>query len=151
MTSTLFGEEPELHYCKKCETYKPLFDFVHRDRASNGLKPINSCKECDGKAADQLKKAKKYTNKPPSDHICPLCLRGKENLGYTSAFVLDHDHITGEARGWICHDCNTALSRIRDDADTARRIVEYLESNDRGRYLGSVSMVDVLGKNGGFL
>lgn len=142
MTATLFGEEPDLHYCKKCETNKPVNEFTHRDRASNGLKPINSCKECDKKASKQLNIAKKNTNKPPSDHICPLCLRGKENLGYTSAFVLDHNHTSGEARGWICHDCNTALARIRDDANTARRMVEYIESDNRGRYLGSVSMVD---------
>lgn len=140
--STLFGEEIPTHYCKKCNSHKSIHEFVHRDRASNGLVPINSCKECDRKAADQLKKAKKSTPKPPSDHICPLCLRGKEQLGYTSPFVLDHNHITGEARGWICHDCNTALARIHDDADTARRMSEYIEREDRGVYLGS--MVDDL-------
>jgi hypothetical protein len=134
--STLFGDEPVLHYCKKCKTHKPVGEFVHRDRASNGLKPINSCRECDKKASQQLKIARKSTPKPPTDHICPLCLRGREELGYTSAFVLDHDHITGDARGWICHDCNTALARIHDNSETAKRMVSYIESKERSQYLG---------------
>lgn len=128
---TVFGEEEVVtHYCKKCKQHKPIFDFVHRDRASNGMKPINSCKECDDEAAEQLKALKKITPKPPADHVCPLCLRGADELGYTSAFVLEHDHQTGEFRGWVCHDCNTAMSRIQDNPDTARRMANYLEKPD---------------------
>ena len=125
---TIYGsEETATHYCKKCDTHKPVSEFVHRDRASNGLKPINSCKECDEKPKKQLALLKKYTPKPDSDHVCPLCLRGADVLGYTSPFVLEHNHITGEFRGWVCHDCNTAMSRVRDDPDTLRRMAEYLE------------------------
>lgn len=131
IVTTVYGEEVvATHYCKKCKKDKPIFDFVHRDRASNGMKPINSCKECDEAAAEQLKALKKITPKPPSDHVCPLCLRGADELGYTSPFVLEHDHETGEFRGWVCHDCNTALSRVRDEVETLKRMIDYLEDKD---------------------
>ena len=134
MISTVFGEEEVVtHYCKKCKTTKPIFDFTLRDRASNGMQPYNSCKECDKEAKNQLAALKKITPKPESDHVCPLCLRGEGALGYTSAFVLEHDHETGEFRGWVCHDCNTAIARIHDDAETAARMSEYLS---KGRTIG---------------
>jgi hypothetical protein len=130
MISTVFGEEEVVtHYCKKCKTTKPIFDFTLRDRASNGMQPYNSCKECDKKSNDQLNLLKKYTPKPESDHTCPLCLRGKDELGYTSAFVLEHDHITGKFRGWVCHDCNTAIARIHDNPETAKRMSDYLKGS----------------------
>jgi len=130
--STLFGEEEVVtHYCKKCKTWKPIFEFTLRDRASNGMRPYNSCKSCDDLPKHQMKNLKKCIPKPESDHVCPICLRGKEELtGYTSSFVLEHDHITGEFRGWVCHDCNTAISRIRDDADTAVRMSAYLRKSN---------------------
>lgn len=134
--STIYGEEETVtHYCKKCKTIKPIFDFETRVRGKCGEKPLNQCKTCRKKEAAQLAYLKKYNNSPNTDYVCPLCLRGKENLGYTSAFVLDHDHTSGEARGWICHDCNNALDRMGDNANTARRMVEYLENTDRSPWL----------------
>jgi len=131
--STVYGEEETItHYCKKCKTTKPITDFTLRDRASNGMQPYNSCKECDKTANKQLVALKKTIPKPESDHICPLCLRGKAELGYTSAFVLEHSHESGEFRGWVCHDCNTAIARIHDNPETARRMSDYLS---KGRTL----------------
>ena len=131
--STVYGEEETItHYCKKCKNTKPITDFTLRDRASNGMQPYNSCKECDKEANKQLVALKKTIPKPESDHICPLCLRGKAELGYTSAFVLEHSHESGEFRGWVCHDCNTAIARIHDNPETARRMSEYLS---KGRTL----------------
>jgi len=33
---------------------------------------------------------------------CPCC-------GLVGRLVLDHNHITGEIRGWLCNRCNIAL------------------------------------------
>lgn len=142
---TIYGEEEVVkHYCKKCKQYKPIFEFNLRDRASAGMRPLNSCKQCDEEAAKQLSALKKIFPKPESDYVCPICLRGADDLGYSSAFVLDHDHKTGEARGWICHDCNNALARIHDDLGAAKRMVEYLEVDNREIYLGVLA---TLGEN----
>jgi hypothetical protein len=39
------------------------------------------------------------------DYKCGIC---EDNLNYFKGFNLDHDHITGEPRGYLCHVCNTA-------------------------------------------
>jgi|HubBroStandDraft_6_1064221.scaffolds.fasta_scaffold186841_2 hypothetical protein len=40
---------------------------------------------------------------------------------------LDHDHGTGDFRGWLCHQCNTGIGSLGDDLDGLRRAIAYLE------------------------
>lgn len=40
--------------------------------------------------------------------------------------VWDHDHETGEFRGWVCRNCNHALGCFRDNVALMRRAVKYL-------------------------
>lgn len=42
------------------------------------------------------------------------------------ALHLDHDHLTGMFRGWLCSNCNTAIGLLRDSVVIARRLVDYL-------------------------
>lgn len=39
---------------------------------------------------------------------------------------LDHDHETGEFRGWLCFGCNTALGKLGDNLEGVMRLVRYL-------------------------
>jgi len=148
MVATLFGEEVQTKVCIKCGEEKPLCEFSPRTRDRNG-NPVelrNDCKSCQKKAGNEVKRLKKLHPKPDFDtYQCPCCKRTKADLAYTAwknPFVLDHDHSTGEARGWICQDCNTALARIKDNITTARNLVTYLENKDRGLYLVEPSTLD---------
>jgi hypothetical protein len=40
---------------------------------------------------------------------------------------IDHDHVTGNIRGILCHNCNVALGHIGDDPKIARAMGDYLE------------------------
>ena len=129
--STLFGEEVITHTCKKCGQTKAVADFEYRVRGKCGARPLNHCKDCRQKAAKELALLKKNHPKPPDDHVCPLCDRGADQLGYTSAFVFEHNHETGEFRNYVCHDCNNALARIHDSLSTAENMVTYLKTNGK--------------------
>lgn len=39
----------------------------------------------------------------------------------------DHDHKTGEWRGWLCHWCNTGIGMFRDDISRLRNAISYLQ------------------------
>lgn len=39
----------------------------------------------------------------------------------------DHCHTTNQARGILCHHCNSALGLLREDPQLFKRAVEYLE------------------------
>lgn len=56
---------------------------------------------------------------------CAVC--GKEDR-----LVVDHCHSEGHVRGLLCHQCNIALGMVKDDTNTLRRMVGYL-NNTRAR------------------
>jgi hypothetical protein len=129
------GEGILLHYCKSCKQQKPVEEFSKRHRGSEvGYRPLNQCKQCRSKPSTQLFNLKKIYKKPDEQYTCPLCERKKEDVGYNGAFVLDHDHKTGKARGWICHDCNNALARIRENPNILQKMIKYLKMKNREKY-----------------
>lgn len=60
----------------------------------------------------------------PCPERCELCGSppGKR------ALHLDHDHLTNQFRGWLCHMCNLSLGKFGDGAAGLRRALNYLES-----------------------
>lgn len=51
---------------------------------------------------------------------CPIC------EGQNVHLVWDHDHDTGEFRGYICDHCNWMLGHSRDNVGTLERAIGYL-------------------------
>lgn len=41
--------------------------------------------------------------------------------------TMDHNHETGEFRGWLCENCNKTLGHSQDSIDRMLALVEYLE------------------------
>lgn len=41
---------------------------------------------------------------------------------------VDHDHRTGKVRGLLCKGCNLAIGNASENADTLRRLADYLEA-----------------------
>jgi hypothetical protein len=56
--------------------------------------------------------------------------------GLTPAMSLDHCHVSGQARGLLCRDCNWALGKVKDDPQVLRALADYVESH-RARVLAS--------------
>lgn len=68
--------------------------------------------------------AKKKPNNEPFE--CPIC--GKRTIaGITSKVVLDHNHHTGEPRGWVCDSCNTGIGRFKDDVELIKKAIKFIE------------------------
>lgn len=56
--------------------------------------------------------------------VCGVVPKGEKRL---DVLHLDHDHCTGEFRGWLCRSCNLGVGHMRDDADICRRAAAYLD------------------------
>ena len=50
---------------------------------------------------------------------CELC-------GQFGPVHFDHDHTTGDFRGWLCPNCNCALGLAKDSIDLLLKMVDYL-------------------------
>jgi hypothetical protein len=57
---------------------------------------------------------------------CDACL---ERLDLGAKTHVDHDHATGLIRGILCHSCNLALGRVKDDPWILRSLARYLEDH----------------------
>lgn len=57
--------------------------------------------------------------------VCAICGGSDEQ----QAFVVDHDHNTGQVRGILCHRCNCMLGFGRDDTTILQAGIEYLKES----------------------
>ena len=118
--------------CAKCDEELPVSAF---SPANGATYPRSECRKC----ARGLSKVRNYlrsvTEPPKKDHVCPICLKsakdvegmGNKNNG---SWVLDHDHISEEARGWICHNCNRGIGAFSDNTSSLERAVSYLKDHN---------------------
>ena len=51
---------------------------------------------------------------------CLICLNEDK-------LVVDHCHVTNKVRGLLCTRCNTGLGKFKDNIDSLKRAIQYLE------------------------
>tara|TARA_R100001132_G_C3235433_1_gene68302 strand:- start:60 stop:506 length:447 start_codon:yes stop_codon:yes gene_type:complete len=120
--------------CIKCEEEKSSEDFVLLYSMSVAGKPQYSrvCLRCEAIRKRQVRSLRATSSYPPEGYVCPICLKTPEEIipqtnGTTTPFVLDHNHDTGNFKGWICGKCNSALGFFEDNTNHVRRALKYLE------------------------
>lgn len=118
--------------CNVCHKLKKTTDFAKNQNAKNNRSVRRpSCKECrikmEGVGISREDKLKWLKKKPANEPFeCPICKK-RTIAGVTSKVVLEHDHHTGKAGGWICDSCNTGLGRFKDDIELLKSAIEFLK------------------------
>lgn len=51
----------------------------------------------------------------------------KSSKGETTRLCIDHCHKTEKVRGMLCHGCNTAIGKFKDDITLLQKAITYLE------------------------
>jgi hypothetical protein len=129
------GDGFERKVCNICHRLLPTSEFQKNQNGKNNRTVRRpSCTECrknlDGKPLSAKTKAVWQQNEPYLvPFTCPICHK-RTIPGLTSKVVLDHNHETGEARGWICDSCNTGIGRFKDDPALLQSAIEYLNQAD---------------------
>ena len=64
------------------------------------------------------------------DNCCAIC-KSTKPLGRHKRFNVDHHNKTGNVRGLLCSNCNTALGLVDDNIHTLKSMIEYLENHEQ--------------------
>jgi Recombination endonuclease VII len=59
----------------------------------------------------------------PEPEVCECCGNGCPRGGHLS---VDHDHVTGAFRGWLCRRCNLGLGSFGDSVAGVEAALQYL-------------------------
>lgn len=134
--------------CSKCSELKPLESFSPAKQCRDGRRP--ECKACHNAIEKARDKSHRVTVTPEykrasqlklrygitpeqydellaaQDGVCAICDSPEPGRRRSDFMPVDHDHVTGEVRGILCHDCNTLLGAARDNPTTLRRAILYL-------------------------
>lgn len=65
------------------------------------------------------------------DGKCRIC-GVPEKEARRKMLLLDHDHVTGQPRALLCHNCNCGLGHFRDDPELLRAALAFLENYRAG-------------------
>ncbi len=60
---------------------------------------------------------------------CHIC--GVPEIECARKLHLDHDHISGNFRGWLCKKCNTAIGMLGDSKEILAVAINYLENSSK--------------------
>lgn len=139
--------------CRKCREAKPLSEFYKSPSTKDGL--YGSCKDCHKavmrkryESKHEQERGRSAANRWAASHglkpsevkelyqrassgACDICGRrdhAQTFKGNNRVLALDHDHRTGELRGFLCFACNTAIGKLQDDPALLRKAAEYLEN-----------------------
>ena len=90
-------------------------------------------KYCSRKCHDTAKRVNRYgmTFQDLNNRIkdqngkCLICKREFSNM-LPKNINIDHDHETGEVRGILCVNCNQGLGQFREDVESLKAAIEYL-------------------------
>ena len=124
---------PENKNCSRCGELKHEEQFSKNQyRKNNVIVRRAYCKECERKRKPISSKARKeYEKEFPRPKIgeeftCPICLK-KITPWHTNQISLDHNHKTGDIRGYLCGDCNASMGRMGDSESVLKRAILWLK------------------------
>jgi hypothetical protein len=128
------GDEYQFKLCDRCFKRLPSEDFSGNRLKKGGIVTKRpSCKSCrkinDGKKISNAAR-KEWEKINPKDFevfICPIC--SKTNISGIKKIVLDHNHKTGEVRGYLCESCNTGIGRFDDDPEIIDKAKKWVLEN----------------------
>jgi transcription elongation factor Elf1 len=132
---TKTGDEVDYKICNVCHCLKPTENFSRNQNNLHGVLRRPTCRKCRtsiDKHPPKTKQAKQLEKqKPPKGEpfTCPIC-RKRSIVGVTAKIVADHDHHTGNIRGYICDSCNTGLGRFKNGENYLMNAVNYIREHD---------------------
>lgn len=129
-TRDLSNIRPGTTVCSVCNVEKSNLEFSHYKTrmTADGYRLMTntnciSCQNRISKERSAIKRKFKDFKEPEYGTECDMC-----HKPVYRNWQLDHDHETGEFRGWLCKQCNTGLGLCGDTLESLEKAVLYLKN-----------------------
>jgi len=122
----VFKEKP----CRWCDIIFLPVGPSHHYCSDDCRRQVNSDKHYRRKYGVSLEWVK--TKLVIQDFKCAICKTEgfKMRDDHYTGMNLDHSHVTGKARGLLCHNCNRGLGLFQDNPNYLREAARYIEVAD---------------------
>lgn len=139
-------EMERMLYCPRCKQEKPESQFNRSKQTTSGRHTY--CKACcthyyknvyKGSDNEKLSQRKAHLKKDRGITMgrywemlkeqggkCKICESYDNGNKRNKYFCVDHDHKTGKVRGLLCHPCNSAIGKLKDDPVLIQKALDYL-------------------------
>jgi hypothetical protein len=112
---------------------RKICNNIHKGRMGKAAGRKSKIMRNYGLTIEQVEQIEKDQN-----HCCKICgkhesLNGKDKRGNRKKLSIDHDHTTGQIRGMLCTDCNTALGQFCDNIDVLQKAIVYIEEGKNSK------------------
>lgn len=61
-------------------------------------------------------------------YYCDCCYK---SIVTTKTIQLDHCHLTGNFRGWLCKECNISIGNLGDDINSLINVIKYMNKSEK--------------------
>ena len=127
-------DHPDAEECSVCALSWASADFVHRlGRCTNCARALYRS-QADRRGSIRLQELGDMMGTARERALadqkgaCAIC-RFQFGTTRDASPRLDHDHVTGSFRGFLCHGCNVGLGFFVDDPERLRSAIAYVESH----------------------
>ena len=112
---------------------RKIHNKTNKSRLGHDKKHHYHTKKIYGLSNEQYEEMEKYQN-----YSCKICgnhesLNGKDRNGYVKKLSVDHDHETKQIRGLLCNWCNIALGGFKDNIESLKNAIKYLEGSKNSK------------------
>jgi len=114
---------------KNPEKWDEIYKKVYQQQKSKygSLHSLKKCCDARGITVEEY-----YRIDELQKSLCAICFQPETRVNgrtkMTQRLVIDHCHKTNKVRGLLCHNCNTAIGKFRDDPIRMYRAIRYIKT-----------------------
>lgn len=116
---TCHGKITKLWRVNNNDRYKWLMEKMNSDRKEKGYYRTWHLRDKFGIIVDQYKEI--LNSQGGGCAICRSTFPARRQ-----SFHIDHDYLTGEIRGLLCHNCNRGIGYLQDSIKILQKSIQYL-------------------------
>ena len=127
----------ETKICRRCQQRKSIFKFQKNQKSIAGkISRRGECQDCrKWKKPIPMRMRNEYEKTHPMPPLgkpfhCPVCEKTIIRQ-FKNDVVLDHFHLNGEIRGWICRQCNSSIGMMDEDIGILKRAIKWIQGTLR--------------------